>query len=356
MSIPFKLGRTFSLGLLLLAGLHCGSAASDSSASNEAKDFTPTAGGTDVPPYTAPADSGVRTETPVPVPDSLESGILLVNASDSFPAFRICPVTQGEPGNFSSSANVPIPTKLMPRSNLAGVGVGGAATIDAQRDFAGESEVLLLRIDDTTKNKAEQLATESCRALACTEVGGSCLGAGNVVRVPLVDTDRNAFPGALASPGKILALRGEGPTLRLEVIPVANVADDRSSGKLTVKLHNLSTYVGPITYTSAEGDTTPLAPSTAIDVGTGDTGFVTAKFTAGGYVATLSDVHQNSDPRTVITDFYSSPGAFALVLVGSEADVGADRKLRFLAVPVTAPKPPPADAGDPDAAVPTGDR
>ncbi len=355
MSIPFNLGRTVSLGLVLLAGLHCGSSAEATSA-NDSKESAPSTAGGGEPPFSGVPDVGRGPEVVTPAPDSLTSGILLVNASDSFPAFRICPITQGEPGNFSSSASVPIPTKLMPRSNLAGVGVGGAATIEAQRDFAGASEVLLLKIDDTTKNKAEQLATESCRALACTEVGGSCLGAGNVVRVPLVDTDRIAAPGALASPGKILALRGEGSTLRLEVIPVANVADDGSSGKLTVKLHNLSTYVGPITYTSAEGDTTPLGASTAIDLGGKDTGFVTSKFTAGGYVATLADVHQNSDPRTVITDFYSSPGAFALVLVGSEADVGADRKLRFLAVPVTAPKLPPADAGTPDAAVPTGDQ
>jgi hypothetical protein len=355
MSIPFKLGRTFSLGLLLLAGLHCGSAASDSSASNESKDFTPAPGDTSEPTVT-PVDAGTGPQPPRTA-DSLTSGILLVNASDSFPAFRICPITQGETGNFSSSANVPIPTKLMPRSNLAGVGVGGAATIDVQRDFAGDSEVLLLKIDDTTKNKAEQLATESCRALACTEVGGSCLGAGNVVRVPLVDAKGSSVSGALASPGAIVALRGEGPTLRLEVIPVDNLVgnDEASLRSLTVKVHNLSSYVGPITYTSAAGTTTPLSASTAIDLGADDTGFVTSKFTAGGYSATLTDVHQNSDPRTSIAEFYSSPGAFALVLVGSEADVGADRRLRFLAVPVTAPKLA-ADAGSPDAAVPTGDQ
>lgn len=354
MSIPFKLGRTVSLGLVLFGALHCGSAASlDSAAGNEST------GKAEFPEPTprGDADSGVAPPTVADAGtvDALESGILLVNASDSFPAFRICPITQGEPGSFSSSASVPIPTKLMPRSNLAGVGIGAATTIDAQRDYAGDSEVLLLKIDDVTKNKAEQLATESCRALACTETGGSCLGNGNVVRVPLVDAARNAVTGALAAPGNILALRGEGSTLRLEVISVDNLADALPS-KLTVKLHNLSTYVGPITYTAASGTTTPLSASTAIDIGTSESGFVTSKFTAGGYEATLADVHQNSDPRTAITDFYSSPGAFALVLVGSEADVGADRKLRFLAVPVTAPKPPPADAGDPDAAVPTGDR
>ena len=354
MSIPFKLGRTVFLGLVLLAGLHCGAASSDATANAE------------VFPGSTP-DADRKTEEPpeagvaptlgdaAPPPDFLESGILLVNASDSFPAFRICPITKNEIGNFSSSQSVPIPTKLMPRSNLAGVGVGGATTLEAQSDFAGDSEVLLLKIDDTTKNKADQLATESCRALACTEVGGSCLGAGNVVRVPLVDSARNAVPGALASPGNILALRGEGSSLRLEVLSVDNFAD-KSAASLTVKFRNLSSFVGPVTYTSATGSATPLTASTAIDLDPTDTGFVTSKFTAGGYNATLSDVHQNSDPRAAITDFYSSPGAFALVLVGSEADVGADRKLRFLAVPVTAPKLPPPDAGNPDSAVPTGDQ
>lgn len=355
MSISFKSGRSAFLALLLFGGLHCGGAASaDLAPFAEATGNTQEPGTTrgdaadagDTPPQVA--DAG-------PTADFLESGILLVNASDTFPAFRICPVTKDEAGSFSSSPSVPIPTKLMPRSNLAGVGVGGAATIVAQREFAGDSEVLLLKIDDTTKNKADQLATESCRALACTEVGGSCLGAGNVVRVPLVDAARNAVPGALASPGNILALRGEGSSLRLEVLSVDNFADN-SAASLTVKFRNLSSFVGPVTYTSATGTATPLTASTAIDLDPTDTGFVTSKFTAGGYVATLSDVHQNSDPRAAITDFYSSPGAFALVLVGSEADVGADRKLRFLAVPVTAPKLPPPDAGNPDSAVPTGDQ
>lgn len=354
MSIPFKLGRTVSLGLVFLAGLHCGSS-SEATSATDSKESVPSSSGAGGTPNFG-ADAGPETDVVPPAPvQSLTSGILLVNGSDSFPAFRICPITKNETGDFSSSSSVPIPTKLMPRSNLAGVGVAGAATIDAQPDYAGDSEVLLLKIDDTTKNKAEQLATESCRALACTEVGGSCLGAANIARVPLVDSARNAVPGALARAGTILALRGEGSSLRLEVIPVDNSATADTS-KLTVKLRNLSTYVGPITYTAADGTATPLSDSTEISLGTDATAFLTSKFRAGGYEATLSDVHQSSDPRTLISDFYSSPGAFALVLVGSEADVGADRKLRFLAVPVTAPKPPPADAGTPDAAVPTGDR
>lgn len=355
MSISFKSGRSAFLALVLVGVLHCGGGSLEAYSSLNAD-----SGGSETSQPGTGVDADVRVLPPNAAEagalDSLASGILLVNASDSFPAFRICPVTKDETGTFSSSQNVPIPTKLMPRSNLAGVGVGGATTIAAQKDFAGDSDVLLLKIDDVTKNKAEQLATESCRSLACTEVGASCLGAGNVVRVPLVDMDGKAVPGALATPGKILALRGDATSLRLEVIPVDNDVDDSARSKLTVKFRNISSFVGPVTYTLPTGSATPLTASTAIVLDPSDSGFVTSKFTAGGYAATLSDVHQNSDPRASITDFYSSPGAFALVLVGSEADVGADRKLRFLAVPVTAPKLPLADAGAPDSAVPTGDQ
>ena len=354
-----KYSSALALSLLVVPaaifGLHC-SAGSDPASLDGAIDPPKTSdggrGGNEASDF---ADAGA---TSAPGEAFLNSATLLVNATNTFAAFRVCPVST-EPGAvFSESTSLPVPTSLMPRSNLPGVDINGAARIGLQPEYVGASEVLVFAIDKDTKlNPA--IGTASCRTLACPGPGGDCVGSTALRRVPLVDASGGSAAGALAEGGKIVALRDDpdGKNLRFEVISVTNVSS-RQSSSLLVELRNLSDFKGEITYRReksatpivvANGSTIPLGPS-----------FVDSVFTAGTYESSLATIHQDSDPRVSIESFYASPGSFALLLVGQRA-ASNERSLRFLAVPLTAVvedagAPLPADGGvTTDAAAPPSD-
>lgn len=280
-------------------------------------------------------DAGARGATAPNAPPKLDDGLLLVNATRTFSAFRVCPATGS--GVASTSLSRPIPTTLMPESSLAGVDINGAARIDPQVEFGNADEVVLLAIDDDTKVK-DPLTTASCRALACVQNGGGCLGATKVFRVPVRDPATKAkVAGAFSGRGKVLALRDDGE-LRFDVFSIAN-RPSTNAAQLGVELRNLSDFKGDVTYLS-QADAKPVVFQGASASGDVDLtrNYSVARFTAGQYSATLLDIQQASDPRVPIDTFYKSPGSFALLLLGASAtDASPGRPLRFLAVPVTAP-------------------
>lgn len=321
--------------------IHCGSTSAEVMASSDN-------GGTATsPPPQARGDAGAESDFGPGAPNAgaiptLESNLLLVNASRTFPAFRICPSAEGTLTSASSSP--PQPTTLMPQSSLAGVDVNGAAPIAPQRELAEASEVLLLKIDDDTKGRAADLERGTCASLACGN-GAGCLGANKIVKVPILENGAPA-KGAFASTGKILALRGTDADLRFEVLPIANVAlQDKSA--IRVEYRNLSDYTGKVEFRRGDaGSGVVLAENSATELQAGSD-YGDARFVAGALVATMSDVHQASNPRATIEDFYRSPGTFALLLTGvTQADAGAARAPRFTIVPVSARETTaPGDAG-----------
>ena len=321
-----------------LACAHCGSSNSEAATLAEpaAAGSSQKAGdaATDLADETT-ADTGARGATAPNAPPKLDDGLLLVNATRAFSAFRVCPATGS--GLASTSLSRPIPTTLMPESSLAGVDINGAARIDPQVEFGNADEVVLLAIDDDTKVK-DPLTTASCRALACVQNGGGCLGAAKVFRVPVRDPATKAkVAGAFSGRGKVLALRDDGE-LRFEVFPIAN-RPSTNAAQLGVELRNLSDFKGDVTYLS-QADAKPVVFQGASASGDVDLtrNYSVARFTAGQYSATLLDIQQASDPRVPIDTFYKSPGSFALLLLGASAtDASPGRPLRFLAVPVTAP-------------------
>jgi len=270
-------------------------------------------------------------------PPALDDGLLLVNATRAFPAFRVCP-PDGSTGVLSTSNSKPIPTTLMPRSSLAGVDINGASRIDPQPEFAESDDVVVLIIDDSTKGNSA-IESGSCGALACTQTGANCLGSSKLFRVPVRDAKTNASQkGAFASKGRILALRDDGGPLRFEVLTISNEASANAS-ELRVDYRNLSDYKGPVTYLERAGASPKLmqeATPELVKYNRNDYG--ASQFRTTGYSASLVDIQQASDPRVPIDSFFRSPGSFALILVGTTGDAGPERSLRFLAVPVTAPK------------------
>ena len=266
------------------------------------------------------------------VPDM--PGVFLVNGSASFPAFRVCKaVSSAEASSLSLSP--PVPTAIMPRSNLAGVDVLGAVRIEPSVELGGESEVVLLMIDDSSKANGT-LPTGSCRALACSLSGGACLGAERLRRVSIVDRGtKRLHPGAFAEPGAILVLRDDAGDLRFEV-ERANAVPPGLEGDLDVDFHNLSNDLqGAATYLNRGGapDGTPLSPfSTSFQL---PSDYTLAKVAFGKHEESLADIHEFSEPRVPMDTYFRAPGAFLLLLVGSpDQDAAPDRKQRFVALPV----------------------
>jgi len=325
-----------------LACVHCSASSEALSSFNpkpdqggEASATSPDAGSLGVPndrSPQAPPSSGVT---------ALDSNVLLVNAATSFSAFRVCPAVAGTTASASRSA--PQPTTLMPQSSLAGVDVNGATALPPQADFADASDVLVLRVDDDTKNNPA-LETGTCQTLSCTN-GAGCIGANKIFRVPVLE---GGLPskGAFAKKGNVLALRGSPPNLRFDVLPIVNQALQNKAA-LRVEYRNLSAdYTGKVEFRAAAGEkATALTEGAGTEVLVGKDYFA-ARFEAGALVSTLDDIHQLSDPRVAISDFYASPGTFALLLLGQASDAGPTGGLRFLIVPVSSRTAgSPADAG-----------
>lgn len=332
-----------------LASVHCSASATkaegDGSATalpeatnNRAADA---ASSDQVPP---PLNAGAA-----PAPPVLADGLLLVNATRSFPAFRVCLPSGADAVSLSLSQ--PIPTELMPQSSLAGVDINGAMRIEPQPEFQGASEVVLLAIDDTTK-LVPGIEKGSCRALACAQSGASCLGASKLFRVPVRDaTTKAPAPGAFAATGKVLALRDDGGSPHFDVYDIGAIGSANAS-QLRVEYRNLSNYDGKVQYFREPGSAADEIREGASSIVSVNRKYDVARFTAGTYGSSLLDIHQASAPRVPIDSFYLAPGSFALLLVGSnQADASPDRGLRFLAIPLTAPKAiETADGGTADAA------
>lgn len=266
------------------------------------------------------------------VPD--RPGVFLVNGASSFPAFRVCKaVASTDPTSLSLSP--PIPTAIMPRSNLAGVDVLGAVRVEPSVELGGESEVVLLMIDDISKANPA-LPAGSCRALACTLSGGVCVGAERLRRVSIVDRGtKRPHPGAFAEPGAILVLRDDAGDLRFEV-ERANAVPPGLEGDLDVDFHNLSNDLqGSASYSNRGGAPDGLSPSQLATSFQLPSDYTLAKVAFGKHEESLADIHDFSEPRVPIDTYFRAPGAFLLLLVGSpDQDAAPDRKQRFVALPV----------------------
>ncbi len=329
-------------GLLLITalssvlGAHCGSSTSPKSLLDPVAeppgliDAGNDAGDTELcePPCdkgAAPTSGGVR-DLP------LATGIVLVNATTSFPAFRLCRSSSVAPTPmFSRSSSPPLPTKLMPKSNLAGVDINGAVDVERVSELANDDEVLLLKITETTAlNPA--LAAGTCEVLAC-EGALPCLGAGNVVRVPMPK-------GALNTKGNLVILTDTSGKPAFEVLPAFSEFGQKDV--LQVQLVNRSSE-RQVFYAKSPGvgERQLQDGLTKIEIGK----LPESAFRAGDYSATLAEIHANSDPRRPIEDFYAAPGAFALLLLGTAKTT---RPLKFLAIPLGPPQPPAALDGGRD--------
>ncbi len=258
-----------------------------------------------------------------PAPPALESpprgsSVVLVNATTSFPAFRMCPSASAT-DLFSRSAAPPVPTALMPKSNLAGVDVNGAVRVDPMPALADADEVLLLKVDKTTALNPS-LSAGDCIVLAC-EGAWPCVGKDNVVRVPVPK-------GSLNEKGSILVLTDSLANLRFEQLPALSTTNQKAN-VIDVQLVNRSATTKVVYQPSPGALEQPLQADGLSRIELGE--LPVATFRAGDYSATLAEIHASSDPRAPIDAFYSSPGAFALLLLGAE---GGTRPLKFLAIPV----------------------
>ena len=297
-----------------------------------------------------PPTGTTESSEPVPPPKPTEPhdpGVFLVNAVPGVAAFRVC--KSDAPGaGFSTSPARPVPTTLMPRSNIAGVAPLGAVRIDPQREIGADSEVVVLTIDDVSKSN-EGLKVGPCRAVACTSSGGSCLGSLRLRRAPIVDkASRAPFPNAFVTPGAILVLRDDGAGgVRFEV-ETAQAPPPGRVGDLDVDLHNLSKIAGSALYANAERSDGPASQASR-----GATSFplprdyTQAKIAYGTHAESLALVHDNSDPRVPLDRFFKAPGAYLVLLVGDPASDAAPSGLRFVALPMNGfpPDEEPQDAG-----------
>ena len=290
-------------------------------------------------------------------------GIILVNASLRFPAFRLCK-GDGESGTLSDSSEQPFPVTRMPSSSLAGVDISGAVRIDPLRYMDTDSSAILFPIDNETKTKPE-LESGSCRALVCgTTTGGSCLPSAKLRRVTAY---RSGVPAksAFSEGGHLLVLR-DGPgsgEVRFEVVD-PGVEGGIANGTLRVAYHNFSTYTGPLLFTGG-GKSFEVSKGTPINLPLAFGAWGTSELKAGTLTSSFVDIHAVSEPSVSLADYYQTPSLFALLLLGdTRPDSGAEpRPLKLLAIPVTPPGIPPrpgtddagpSDAGTPDASSDAG--
>ncbi len=345
---------------LLVSALAC-SATSDST-SFESAPGTTSDSGRAAPSPEPKADAGA---IGLPPSDDVRgSALVIVNASRTFPAFRIC--NDGDPTSAeltSASFEKPFPLTRMPSSSLPGVDVNGAVRLDpsAASQVAGASSVLVLAIDQGSKDNPSIL-TGSCRELACTG-GGNCFGKDRVRRVSTV---KNGAPFAGAfSAGHVLVLRDQGQGLVFDVLDMPGVVPSRAN-ELTLAYDNFSTSSANLTYDTGfatgagdgglgdgglgdgGGDAGSLgvAKNTLVRLPYASSSFDSSSFTVGGLTVSLAEVHRVSEPATDISAFYATRSVMGLFLLGNEAAPADDaRRLKLVAVPFTSP----ADERDPNA-------
>lgn len=284
-----------------------------------------------VPPPGLAADADVS-----PTRKAFGSGVVLVNATSAFPAFRVCQLG-------GTTLMRPVPTAIMPRSSVAGVDVLQAVRIEPV-DFGEDTSVTLLAIDDASKSNGG-LANGSCRALACTQTGGTCLGADHLKTVPIV-LRGTATPakGAFRTAGNILVLKDDGGSLRFEVEKM-NDPTSGSGGDLDFDFHNLSTASGNLRYRADANDPqSDLAGQSSFRL---PMDYAKATLSFAKHDETLEQIHDYSEPRVPIDTFYRLPSGFLVFFLGNpELDASAARGPRFVTIPINAlPESGSADAG-----------
>lgn len=333
--------RRFSSALALTAALagvsvlHCAAdsvvtGAPDAGRADGAEVAFPTL--TDGGPPPPPLDAGPPPRDAGAPPNAPPSGVVLVNAHDTLPAFRLCPAVPSGPDAGASNVSVgnmrPLPTTRMPGSSLAGVDARGAVRLEAPPEFDGRDFVLLL-IDEATKAN-EGLLSGACASLACA-TGTTCLPAAKRVGVRLRDF------GLLRKAGTVLAVvGGSDDDVRVEERPVLS-APGLASGALNLQLVNLSDYDGGVTYEALAAQTdgavaarsTALSPTAVVSVSPAS---YADRLKAGAHQETLLEVHESSNPSAPVADHFGSPGVYALMLVGSGSQ-DAGKALKFLAIP-----------------------
>jgi hypothetical protein len=271
-------------------------------------------------------------------------GIVLANATRSFAAFRLCKARAGTDAALSMSASQPIPTTLMPRANVSGVDVASALAVDALPELDADTDVIVLKIDETTKAEPG-LETSSCRQLACVQSGGQCLGAERVRRVPVTTRPGEAaIERPFTTPGTLLVLRDDGSGLRLEASRVAPPPSGYV-GDLDVAVLDLS--LSP-EKGAALAFTGPVGKHpTSLDLTRPDWTALGVKY--GKHAELLTTIHESSDPRRPLVDYFTASGPYLFLLF--DAPAGGPTPKRFVAVPIEGfPKVAPnADAGAGDA-------
>lgn len=270
-------------------------------------------------------------------------GIVLANATRSFAAFRLCKAPQGSPDTLSVSGSRPIPTTLMPRANVSGVDVASAVAIEPLSELDADTEVIVLKIDETTKAEPG-LETSACRQLACVQSGGQCLGPERVRRVQVTTREGEvAIERPFVTPGTLLVLRDDGSGLRLEASRVVPPPPGHV-GDLDVAVRDLS--LSP-EKGAALGFTGPIGKHpTSLDLTLPD--WTTLGVTYGAHTELLTAIHESSDPRRPLAGYFTAEGPYVFLLF--DAPAGGARPKRFVAVPMAGfPKEAPngdAGAGD----------
>lgn len=287
---------------------------------------------------TVPSDGG-----PAPENKGLSlaaPGIVLANATRSFAAFRLCKARPGTATALSLSASQPIPTTLMPRANVSGVDIASAVAVEPIPELEADTEVIVLKIDETTKSEPG-LETSACLQLACVQSGGQCLGPDRVRRVPVRTREGEAaIERPFTTPGTLLVLRDDGSGLRLEASRVVPPPPGHV-GDLDVAVRDLSLppEKDPVLRLSEPAGKHP----TSLDLTNPD--WASLKIAYGAHTELLSTIHESSDPRRPLADYFTAQGPYLFLLF--DAPAGGPTSKRFVAVPMEGfPKAAPnGDAG-----------
>lgn len=281
---------------------------------------------------------------PTAPPPSLP--MVLVHASRTFPAFRLCPAGSDPGALVSKAVEPPYPTARMPGSSLAGVDVAGAVALPP---LVGDvSEVVLIPLDADTKSNP-LLERGSCRSLVCGGSGGRCIAPFKLRRVSARTPRGEPDPRAFSRPSTVLVLRDDPSTpgaVYFESRPAPRGQEETpQQGKVSFLFDNFSDFRETITFAGGGGS---QALTSGSEISARGPAWEATTFKAGSFEASLVDVHRASDVGTDISAFYSRPAYYGLFLLGlTTPPVDEEgRALRLVAVPLV-----PASSAIPDAGI-----
>lgn len=317
-----------------------------------------------------------------------DNAVILVHAAKSQP-YRLC---------FKNElSRLPVPdSQAMPQANVVGVEVGSAVRIAPLGGVPGEVflfEEPLIRA--LYFNLAGGAKGPTCDQLLSGATGGLAIPVGKVdanlssgvhlltlrgcPKNSAVRTYSTAECGAdwTAAAGNLkieeLTLTGanrqDPSSLPAQVVNLSQPIDTLRAGRrLEVTFGKLDgsgseTLVAsdPALYAGANPPTPAQLKYAPEDLGSYDTMGLKVRFAAGDagsgadlFTQSLARIQKLSSPRDVPSDYYAAASNYVFLLLGDPdaklADGGPDdderRNAHFLAVPVIAPKPDGADAGD----------